>query len=113
MQSAMVQSDPNSPEPPSEVSAEGQRVSPLNRDLLAELDQIQEEARSRRVVCKVHRALDWIAPELRDDLAAAFSDNTKTAVAIATWLTREGFAISDRSIQRYRSQGCTCVPVRA
>jgi arsenate reductase-like glutaredoxin family protein len=75
----------------------------VSRDPLSEIAEMSESHSSR---CKVREALEWLDEDLRGPVETAISENKLTGTAIAAWLTREGFPISERSVQRHRRHNC-------
>lgn len=88
-------------------SCRWRRLFLTKRNVFAEISEIQASTQTTR--CKVHKALRWLDAELSRQVQDALLDiEGTTGRAIASWLTREGFQISERSVQRHRGGSCGC-----
>jgi hypothetical protein len=77
-----------------------------NRNPIEEIEAIQTEAQTPR--CKVFKVLNELSEDLKPGLVDALDNMSLTGTAIAKWLSREGFNISERSVQRHRGGSCGC-----
>lgn len=78
----------------------------MSRNPVEEIEALMEERHRPR--CKVSQALEWVSADLKPGLEDALADKSMFSNAIAKWLSREGFQISERSVQRHRGGNCGC-----
>lgn len=78
----------------------------MARDALAEITELHNQTHGG---CLIHGILSRIDKDLHTGLLSALDPASGlSSRAIVSWLSKEGFKVSERTVQRHRGGACAC-----